>query len=125
MDDAQPPIPFGPAGRLEAQPMTNAIGDHALLLRQGEATRALLTGEAGTAETDRDRIVLVPLDDDVELRMDGDALAVWLARGSVSASPALVPGWASAIGLLLVIVALGFALLGSVTFFSWLLGLLS
>ncbi len=52
--------------------------------------------------------------------MDGDALAVWLARGSVSTNLARVPGWASAMGLVLLLVIIGFAVLGSLTFFAWL-----
>lgn len=118
MHELPPPIPLGANGRLEAQPLVNAVGDHALLVRQGETTRALITGEAAE---ERDRVVVVPLDDDVELRMDGDALAVWLARGSVRTNVARVPGWASAIGLVLVLAFIGFALLGSITAFSWLL----
>jgi hypothetical protein len=35
-----------------------------------------------------------------------------------------VPAWANAIGYLLVIAVVGFAVLGSVTFFSWLFGAL-
>lgn len=121
MDDLSPPIPLGASGRLEVQPLVNATGDHALLVRQGEDSRALITGEAAPG---RDRVVVVPLDDDVELRVDGDALAVWLARGSVSTSVARVPGWASAIGLALVVAFIGFALLGSATAFAWLVDLL-
>jgi hypothetical protein len=97
--------------------MVNAVGDHAILVRQGGTTRALITGESAA---ERDRVVVVPLDDDVELRMDGDALAVWLARGSVSSDMARVPGWASAIGLLAVLGFVGLAVLGSVTAFTWL-----
>jgi hypothetical protein len=118
MDDLPPAIPLGASGRLQAQPLVNAVGDHALLVRQDELSRALITGEAAPG---RDRVVVVPLDDDVELRVDGDALAVWLARGSVTASVARVPAWASAIGLVLVIAFVAFALIGSVTAFGWLL----
>lgn len=120
--DENAPLQLGAAGRLQALPLTNATGDHALLVRQGDAARALLTGESTSG--DRDRVVIVPLDDDVELRMDGDALAIWLARGSVGRSVASVPAWASAIGFVLVIAVVGFAVLGSLTFFGWLAGLL-
>ena len=113
-------LPLGAGGRLEAVPMTNAAGDHALLVRQGEASRALLTGERGG---DRERVVVVPLDDDVEMRMDGDALAVWLTRGSVGPQPASVPAWANVIGMLLLLLVLGFAVVGSVVVFGWLAGL--
>lgn len=123
MDDPPAPLQLGAAGRLQAMPMTNAAGDHAVLVQQGEIARALLTGEAAAGE--RDRVVVVPLDDDVELRIDGDALAIWLARGSVGRPSAPVSGWASALGFVLVIAAVGFAVLGSLTFFAWLARLLT
>jgi len=123
MDEPIPPFPLGASGRLVALPLTNASGDHALLVRQGEAARALLTGESVTGE--RDRVVVVPLDDEVELRMDGDALAIWLARGSVGRGGASVPAWANAIGFVLVIAVIGFAVLGSLTFFGWIADLLA
>jgi len=115
-------VPLGSSGRLEALSLRNAAGDHALLVREGEASRALVTGERSA---DRDRVVVVPLDDDVELRMDGDALAVWLATGSMRTAGAHVPGWASAVSFALVIVVVGFAILGSLTFFAWLVRLLT
>ncbi|HEY7600763.1 MAG TPA: hypothetical protein VH741_12610 [Candidatus Limnocylindrales bacterium] len=115
-------LPLGASGRLEAVPMTNAAGDHALLVRQGEVSRALLTGERGD---DRERVVVVPLDDDVEMRMDGDALAVWLARGSVGPHPDAVPAWASAIGMALLVLVLVFAVVGSVVVFGWVADLLT
>jgi hypothetical protein len=113
-------LPLGASGRLEALPMTNAAGDHALLVRQGEASRALLTGERGM---DRERVVVVPLDDDVEMRMDGDALAVWLASGSVGPQPQSVPAWANVLGMGLLLLVLGFAVIGSLVVFGWLAGL--
>jgi hypothetical protein len=115
-------LPLGAAGRLEAVPMTNAAGDHALLVRQGAASRALLTGERGS---ERERVVVVPLDDDVEMRMDGDALAIWLARGSVGPHPESVPAWASAIGMVLLILVLVFAVIGSAVVFGWVAELLT
>jgi hypothetical protein len=118
MEDPQASFPLGPNGRLEAGPMTNAIGNHAVLVREGEQPRALVTVEKGSA--DRHRVVVVPLDTDVELRVDGDALAIWLSQGSVGPAPSNVPGWANAIGFALVILAVGFMLLGGVTFFGWL-----
>jgi hypothetical protein len=111
-------LPLGPNGRLEAQPLTNAIGNHAVLVQEGEQPRALVTVESGSPE--RARVVIVPLDNDVELRVDGDALAIWLSQGSVGRPPSNVPSWANAIGFALVIAAVGFAILGSVTFFGWL-----
>jgi hypothetical protein len=118
MEGSQAPFPLGPNGRLEAGPMTNAVGNHAILVREGEQPRALVTVEEGSA--DRHRVVVVPLDTDVELRVDGDALAIWLSQGSVGPAPSSVPAWANAIGFALVILAVGFMLLGSVTFFGWL-----
>lgn len=119
MDGEQPPIPIGSSGRLEALPLTNASGNHAILVRQADAPRALLTAEPG--EGDRERVVVVPLDGDVQLHVDGDALAIWLAEGSMAAPRGVVPGWASAVGLLLLIGLLGLTVLGSVTAFNWLL----
>ncbi|HET7521030.1 MAG TPA: hypothetical protein VFK61_05775 [Candidatus Limnocylindria bacterium] len=122
MEDAASALPLGPSGRLEAVPLANAAGDHALLVRQGETTRALLTGERGE---ERERVVVIPLDEDVEMRMDGDALAVWLARGSLAPVHEEVPAWANAVGFLLVVLVVGFAILGSAVFFGWLVRLLT
>lgn len=118
MEGSPAPFPLGPNGLLEAAPLTNAVGNHAVLVREGDQPRALVTVEAGSSE--RERVVIVPLDTDVEMRVDGDALAIWLSQGSVGPSPSNVPGWANAIGFALVIGAVGFMLLGSVTFFGWL-----
>ena len=118
MEGSSASIPLGVTGRLEAQPLTNATGNHAVLVREGEQPRALLTAEAGAGE--RQRVVIVPLDTDVELRIDGDAMAVWLSQGSIGPVPSSVPPWANVIGFALVIAVVGFAVLGSVTFFSWL-----
>jgi hypothetical protein len=110
-------LPLGATGRLEVVPLANAAGDHALLVRQGDASRVLLTGERGQ---DRERVVVVPLDDDVEMRMDGDALAVWLASGSVGPQPQSIPAWANVIGMALLLLVLAFAVIGSVVAFGWL-----
>jgi hypothetical protein len=118
MDGSHAPFPLGPDGRLEAEPLTNAVGNHAVLVREGEQPRALVTVESGSRE--RRRVIIVPLDNDVEMRVDGDALAIWLSQGSIGPAPSNVPPWANAIGFALVIAAVGFVLLGSVTFFGWL-----
>jgi hypothetical protein len=118
MEGSTASIPLGIAGRLEAEPLSNARGNHAMLVREGEQPRALLTAEPGDGE--RERLVIVPLDEVVQLRVDGDALAVWLADGSATRGTAGVPMWANAIGFVLVIAVVGFAVLGSVTFFGWL-----
>ena len=122
MEDSPAAVPLGATGRVEVQPMANASGNHAVLVREGEQLRALLTAEPGSGE--RQRVVIVPLDDEVELRVDGDAMAVWLSQGSIGRPRAAVPAWANAIGYLLVIAVVSFAVLGSVTFFSWLFGVL-
>jgi len=122
MEGSSGPIPLGMAGRLEAQPLTNALGNHAMLVREADQPRALLTAEPGDGE--RERLVIVPLDEDVQLRVDGDALAVWLAQGSATGVVAGVPAWANAIGFALVLAVVGFALLGSFTFFGWLFRML-
>jgi hypothetical protein len=118
VEGTQAPFPLGPNGRLEAESLTNAVGNHAVLVREGEQPRALVTVEAGSPE--RDRVIIVPLDNDVEMRVDGDALAIWLSQGSVGPQPSNVPAWANLIGFALVILAVGFMVLGSVTFFGWL-----
>ena len=118
MEGSPAPIPLGASGRLEAEPLTNAVGNHAVLVREGEQPRALVTAEAGSGE--RQRVVVVPLDNDVELRVDGDALAIWLSQGSIGPTPSNVPAWANLIGFALVLAAVAFMLLGSVTFFGWL-----
>ena len=119
MDAELPSLPIGRSGRLNAVGLTNATGSHALLVRHDEESRALITGEL--VRGSRDRLIVVPLDEDVELRVDGDALAIWLAQGSVGrAGGSRVPAWASAIGFLLVLLVLIFLLVGGVTVFSWL-----
>lgn len=123
VDPELPTLPIGHSGRLEAVGLTNAIGSHALLVRQDESPRALFTAEANAGG--RERLVVIPLDEDVDVRVDGDALAVWLADGSVGrASGTAVPAWASAIGFLLVILIIGFVVLGGATSFAWLLSAL-
>ena len=119
MDAELPSLPVGRSGRLNAVGLTNATGSHALLLRHDEESRALITGEP--ARGHRERVIVVPFDEDVELRVDGDALAIWLAQGSVGrAGRSAVPGWANAIGFLLVLVVFVFLVVGAATVFSWL-----
>jgi hypothetical protein len=120
-------VALGRSGRLEAAGL-EAGGDHAVLIREtgGEArNRALLT-------TDKlhsgERLVVMPLDVEVEVRVDGDALAVWLGSGLVGdvprqhhvLAPADVPPWASIIGGTLLIAVLAFAVIGSAVVFTWL-----
>ena len=74
----------------------------------------------------------MPLDEEVEVRVDGDALAVWLGSGvmgelpsSERAMPQHVPPWATIVGGLLLIAVLAFAVIGSAVVFTWLSRLLA
>jgi hypothetical protein len=127
-----PSLPIGRAGRLEAAPL-EVGGDHAVLVRETDPdrrSRALLTTDKlATGE----RLVVMPLDHEVEVRVDGDALAVWLGAGSMAQLPreqrpmpvARVPIWASVIGGGLLLLVLAFAVIGSAVTFTWLSRLLS
>jgi len=120
-------LAIGRSGRLEAAAL-EAGGDHAVLVREtggNPRNRALLTTDKlATGE----RLVVMPLDDEVEVRVDGDALAVWLGRGLVGdvprqhhvLEPADVPPWATIIGGALLIAVLAFAVIGSAVVFTWL-----
>ena len=119
--DATPAsMPIGRSGRLEALALT-AAGDHAVLVREA--------GDDG-----RGRLVVMPLDEEVEVRVDGDALAVWLGAGSLMPLPAdqrpmpdatHVPPWATVIGGALLLLVLAFAVIGSAVAFTWLTRVLS
>jgi hypothetical protein len=114
-------------GAIEAEALTNAAGDHALLLRQAGTPRVLLLAEPGdVAASGRERVVVMPFDADVETRVDGDALATWIAApydapaepGSTGAG---VPAWASAIGFVLIILVVVLTVVGGAVVFSWVL----
>lgn len=132
-DDPAASLPVGRSGRLEALALT-AAGDHAVLVREttpAERGRALLTTDKLAAG---ERLVIMPLDEDVEVRVDGDALAVWLGAGSLAQVPpeqrpipddARVPLWASLIGGALLLLVLAFAVIGSAVVFTWLTRLLT
>jgi len=126
--DATPAsLALGRSGRLEAAAL-EAGGDHAVLVREvgGDArNRALLTTDKlATGE----RLVVMPLDEEVDVRVDGDALAVWLGSGLLgdvprqqhAIAPEDVPPWAIVIGGALLIATLGFAVIGSAVVFAWL-----
>lgn len=130
-DVAPATIPVGRSGRLEAMALT-AAGDHAVLVREtGEGRgRALLT----TDKLDLgERLVIMPLDDEVEVRVDGDALAVWLGAGSLHQLPreqvpvdaTSVPRWAPIVGGALLLLVVAFAVIGSAVAFSWLIGVMT
>jgi hypothetical protein len=119
MQNDLPPLPIGRSGAMRAEAVTNVAGDPAVLVREGERTRALL---ASTRTGDGEALLVMPLDEEVEVRVDGDALAMYIASGSVPTPgrSSGVPGWASTIGLVLLLVIVAFAVLGSFTFFGWL-----
>ncbi len=131
LDPPQPSLPVGRAGRLEATAL-QAAGDHAVLVREtgteGRA-RALLTTDKLPAG---ERLVVMPLDDEVEVRVDGDALAVWLGAGSIRQLPpeqrpmdqVHVAPWATVVGGGLLLLVLAFAVIGSAVAFSWLMAVL-
>jgi len=120
-------MPIGRSGRLEAMALT-AAGDHAVLVRETEPvqrSRALLTTDKLPSG---ERLVVMPLDDEVEVRVDGDALAVWLGAGSLRDLPPEqrpisttdVPPWATVVGGGLLLLVVAFAVIGSAVTFSWL-----
>lgn len=123
-------IPVGRSGRLEAMALS-AAGDHAVLVREagpeGRGRVLLTTDKLSTGE----RLVVMPLDEDVEVRVDGDALAVWLGAGStqrvppeqMAMDPRGVPAWATLVGGATLLLLLAFALIGSAVSFSWLTSL--
>jgi hypothetical protein len=128
-DAPQASLPVGRSGRLEALALT-AAGDHAVLVREvtpADRARALLTTDKLAAG---ERLVIMPLDDEVEVRVDGDALAVWLGAGSLAQLPpdqrpmverdVRVPPWASIVGGALLLLTLVFAVIGSAVVFTWL-----
>ena len=127
-----PRLPVGRTGRLEAAALS-AAGDHALLVRETGADgrgRALLTTDK---RPDGERLVLMPLDDEVEVRVDGDALAVWLGSSSIQTvppqqhalAPEEAPAWATLVGGALLLLVVAFAVIGSAVTFSWLMALLT
>ena len=123
-------LPIGRSGRLEAMALASA-GDHAVLVRESGADgrgRALLT----TDKLDRgERLVVMPLDEEVEVRIDGDALAVWLGAGLTmqlppqqrAIEPKAVPPWATVVGGGMLLLVLAFAVIGSAVAFSWIASL--
>lgn len=88
-----------------------------------ERARALLTTDK---LPEGERLVVMPLDDEVEVRVDGDALAVWLGsaslvpqRGAERGAPEAVPLWASLAGGLILLIVVGLAVIGSAVTFTW------
>ena len=104
--------------------LTNAAGNHAVLVREGDSPRALLASDSQAHP--RPRLLVLRLGDDVALRSDADAAAEWLTQGSVGPGTEgeRLPVWASVIGFATLILMLGLLLIGSATVFGWLLVLL-
>jgi hypothetical protein len=131
LDGLPATLPIGRAGRLEAVPLS-AAGDHAVLVHettpQGRRRALLTTDKLAAGE----RLVVMPLDDEVEVRVDGDALAVWLGSGSIQQlppeqrplEPGSAPAWATLVGGALLLLVLAFAVIGSAVAFNWLLDVL-
>jgi hypothetical protein len=121
-------VPVG-RGVIEAQALTSASGDHAILLSQADMPRVLLLAEPGSVEsTGRERVVVMPFDEDVETRVDGDALATWIAAPydvPVPAGEGRIPVWASGFGFAVVILGIVLMVIGSAVVFSWLLDLVA
>jgi hypothetical protein len=131
-DTAPPSLPVGRSGRLEVVPLA-AAGDHALYVRETDPAhrgRVLLTTDKLPAG---ERLVVVPLDAEVEVRIDGDALAVWLGGGSLQQVPPEqrpmderhVPVWATVVGGALLVLMVLFAVIGSAVAFTWIVRALS
>jgi len=120
-----------PVGRgvIEGQALTSASGDHAILVSQADTPRVLLLAEPGSVEsTGRERVVVMPFDEDVETRVDGDALATWIAAPydvPVPAGEGRIPAWASGFGFVVVILGIVLMVIGSAVVFSWLLDLVA
>jgi hypothetical protein len=120
-----------PVGRgvIEAQALTSASGDHAILVSQADMPRVLLLAEPGSVEsTGRERVVVMPFDEDVETRVDGDALATWIASPydvPVAAGEGRIPVWASGFGFVVVILGIVLMVIGSAVVFSSLLDLVA
>ena len=111
-------MPVGRFGQVEALGLEGPDGDHAILVRQAGAHRLLLTSDSRGSP--REHLVVTPLDDDVDVRVDGDALAVWLASAPIAPpASALVPAWASVVGLASLLLMVGFTIIGAVVAFGW------
>ena len=127
-DQGLAPLPVG-RGALEAEAMTSGSGDHAVLVRQADTPRVLLLAEPGDGPGGGlERVVIMPFDEDVETRVDGDALATWIAAPYATPGPegdARVPAWASMFGFVLIILVVVLTVIGSAAVFSWLLDLVA
>lgn len=121
MDATEARLPIGRSGRLDALALTSADGDHALLVRDAEQPRALLSGRAD--DGDVERLVVTGIGAPVETTSDTDALAGWLASAPLSAARtrASVPIWANLVGLVTLLLLVAFAVIGGAVSVGWLL----
>lgn len=104
---------------LEAIGLSNGSGARAILVRDGERPRLLLSAERVAGN--HDRLVISPLDAGHEVRRDSEALAEWIARAPITArGVARVPAWASVAGFALVIGIVVLVVVGAVTVAAWL-----
>jgi hypothetical protein len=123
MDGPPESLPVGRFGQVEAIGLEGPDGDHAILVRQADAHRLLLTSDSRGSP--REHLVVTPLDDDVDVRVDGDALAVWLASAPITHSATSpVPGWASVAGLVLLLLVVAFTIIGGAVALGWVVELL-
>ena len=115
------PVGSGQGPALLAVGLTNATGAQAILVREDDRPRLLITAErvAGSHE----RLVIAPLDASHEVRRDSDMLAAWIAEASVTRRVARVPAWASVVGFALVLAIVALLILGALTFAGWLGGM--
>ena len=122
MDGPPESLPVGRFGQVEAIGLEGPDGDHAILVRQAGAHRVLLTSDSRGSP--REHLVVTPLDDEVDVRVDGDALAVWLASAPIAppaSSP--VPGWASLVGLATLLLVVAFTIIGGAVAIGWVIEL--
>lgn len=114
------PIPLGHRA-MHAESLSNESGDHAILLVEDETSRVLLLTEPASQGSGRERVIVVPFDEDVETRVDGDALAKWIAAPDLFGPPDGIPRFASALGLILLVGVLALTVIGAGVVFSWIL----
>ena len=107
---------------MEAISLENPAGGRAILIRTEDGPRVLV--KIRTRGKTKARVTVVPLDAGVEVSRERDALAAFIAAGTIvpAGEASRVPRWANAMGYVLIFLVVGFTLLGSLTFFGWLFG---
>ena len=103
---------------LEAIGLASGSGAQAILVRDGDRPRLLVSAERVAGQ---ERLVISPLDVSHEVRRDADALAEWIGRAPItSRGVARVPSWANLLGFAIVIAVVALTLLGTLTLVTWL-----